>query len=92
MLVIMCAHCIPVNYLKIHTSYYKHNINPVPITHYMKNLGKAPCINFQSRSGSGRLKPFKKKLSTTCMSEIISFEKWSWLNNEYYGRMGRDAV
>jgi len=36
----------------------------------MKNLGKAPNIHFQTRSGSGRLKPYKKRLNTTCMSEI----------------------
>jgi hypothetical protein len=43
----------------------------------MKNLGgKNPlCINFESRSESGRLKPSKKRLNITCMSGIIAFEE-----------------
>jgi len=59
MLVIMCAHCVPANYLRYIQHYYKY-INPVPTTHYMKNLEKAPALILKLGNDPAVLNPTRK--------------------------------
>jgi hypothetical protein len=72
-MVIVCAHGVPINYLTIYTKLVQIH-QPCTYNPFHEEFRKNKCINFEIRSESGRLKPSKKRLNITYMSEMIAFE------------------